>query len=54
MSHWASWLVPLLAQAQTNAPLTGQERPSALPYAVAAGMTIVLLLIVCMPSRKAQ
>lgn len=51
MPHWTSWLI---AQTATNAPLTGTERPSALPYAVAAGMAIVLLLIVCMPSRKAQ
>jgi hypothetical protein len=66
MSRWTSWLAAALlaltvglapAHGQTtatNAPVTGTEKPSALPYAVAAGMAIVLLLIVCMPSRKAQ
>jgi len=69
MSRWTSrlaaalltltvGLAPLHAQtggtSATNAPITGTERPSALPYALAAGMTIVLLLIVCMPSRKGQ
>jgi hypothetical protein len=65
MSRWTSWLGAVLIalscglaplRAQTAPTTTGApaEKPSALPYAVAAGMAIVVLLIVCMPSRKGQ
>jgi len=70
MSRWTAWLgavlialscgtAPLRAQTAPTTPATTTtaapaEKPSPLPYAVAAGMAIVALLIVCMPSRKGQ
>ncbi len=52
---WAVWAAPALAQAQQPAEGGDADAVSfnALPYAVAVLSTVLVLLIVCKPSRKA-
>jgi hypothetical protein len=59
------WVAPVLAQAPAptqgptappstapSTPVNPNEQNLALPYAVAVVFSIVILVIVCMPSRK--
>jgi type VI protein secretion system component VasK len=49
---WAVWAAPALAQAQP-AESDAEAGPTyALPYTVALLSTLLVLLIVCKPSRK--
>lgn len=64
MRRIVRWLAPVLlagtvwtgfasAQDSTTTPDTVPERNTVLPMAIGAGCTILVLLIICMPSRKA-
>jgi Na+/H+ antiporter NhaC len=41
-----------LAQNTTTGDGTGDHPPTSIPYAVALILTIIVMLIVCLPSRK--
>ena len=49
---WAGWAAPALAQAQPAESDADSGPTYALPYAVALLSTLLVLLIVCKPSRK--